>query len=78
MISHGPEKRQLTGLTEVLAPFSCEPGTGVGNRRWTLRLTLNTLRRWLKGEMPERDPVSTRSIARSCSSCSSCWFRRLY
>ncbi len=21
MISHGPEKRQLTGLTEVLAPF---------------------------------------------------------
>jgi hypothetical protein len=22
MISHGPEKRQLTGLTEVLAPFT--------------------------------------------------------
>jgi hypothetical protein len=24
MISHGPEKRQLTGLTEVLAPFSAQ------------------------------------------------------
>jgi hypothetical protein len=29
MISHGPEKRQLTGLTEVLAPFTMSAPDGV-------------------------------------------------
>ena len=32
MISHGPEKRQLTGLTEVLAPFTTAIASGTTSR----------------------------------------------